>query len=50
MLAAAAFAPVGRSWRLGLMALGAMEVITGALRYCPVSHALGINTCRTDRR
>jgi hypothetical protein len=50
LLAAAAFAPVGRGWRFGLMGLGAMEVITGALRYCPISHALGINTCRADER
>jgi hypothetical protein len=46
MLAAAAFAPVSRGWSMGLAVLGAAELITGATRYCPVSQALGINTCR----
>jgi hypothetical protein len=50
LLATAAFAPVSRGWRIGLAALGAAELITGALRYCPVSEALGINTCRQDEQ
>jgi hypothetical protein len=46
MLAAAAFAPVSSGWKIGLAVLGAAELITGATRYCPVSQALGINTCQ----
>jgi hypothetical protein len=45
LLAVAAFAPVSRGWKIGLGILGASELITGSLRYCPVSQALGINTC-----
>ena len=46
LLAVAAFAPVSRGWKIGLSILGASELITGSLRYCPVSQVLGINTCR----
>jgi hypothetical protein len=48
-LAAAAFiAPVSRSWRILFGALAAAEIVTGAMRYCPLSQALGVNTCRGD--
>jgi hypothetical protein len=50
LLAAAAFAPLDRGWRIGLAVLGAAEVITGTTRYCPVSQLLGINTCRADEQ
>jgi hypothetical protein len=50
LLAAAAFAPIGRGWKIGLAVLGAAEVITGTTRYCPVSQMLGINTCRADEQ
>jgi hypothetical protein len=50
LLAAAGFAPVSRKSRIAFAALGAAELITGAMRYCPVSQALGINTCRDDER
>jgi hypothetical protein len=46
LLAAAALAPVNRGWRIGFVALGAMELITGARRHCPLWQALGINTNR----
>ena len=50
LVAAAAFAPLSRGWRIALGALGAAELITGTTRYCPASQALGINTCRADER
>ena len=46
LLAAAAFAPIGRGWRTALAAIGAGELITGVRRHCPVWQALGINTNR----
>ncbi|MEO6004359.1 MAG: DUF2892 domain-containing protein [Opitutus sp.] len=46
LLAAAAFAPVGRGWRIAFAAIGAGELITGVRRHCPVWQALGINTNR----
>ncbi len=46
LLAAAAFAPLGRGWRIGLAAAGVAELVTGAIRYCPISQLLGVNTCR----
>ena len=45
LLAAAVFAPVSRGWKMGFLILGATELITGSTRYCPISQALGINTC-----
>ena len=50
LVSAAAFAPVSLGWRIGLGVLGAAELITGAMRYCPVSRALGINTCRAGEQ
>jgi Protein of unknown function (DUF2892) len=50
LLAAAAFAPLSRGWRIGLSIVGAAELITGTTRYCPISQALGINTCAADER
>lgn len=47
-LIAAAFAPLNKQWRIGMASLGAMELITGALGYCPVWHVMGINTSDTD--
>ncbi len=35
-----------RSW-WGI--IGLVPLITGAIGYCPVSQALGINTCEEDR-
>ena len=49
MLAAAAFAPIGRNWRIALGILGAMEIATGSARYCPLWHALGVNTNRSGQ-
>jgi hypothetical protein len=46
LLGAAAFVPLGRGWRIGLAALGASQLITGAMSYCPLWQALGINTRR----
>jgi hypothetical protein len=48
LLATAAFAPVSSAWRITFAALGAGELITGITRYCPVSEALGVNTCRGE--
>ncbi|HTO05248.1 MAG TPA: DUF2892 domain-containing protein [Opitutus sp.] len=48
LLTAAALAPVSSAWRITFAALGAGELITGITRYCPISQALGINTCRDE--
>lgn len=44
LVAAAIFAPVGKRWKLGMAAFGALQLATGATRYCPVWHATGVNT------
>jgi hypothetical protein len=49
LLAAAALAPVGRNARIALGAIGVAALLTGATRYCPVSQALGINTCSSEQ-
>jgi hypothetical protein len=36
-----------RSW-WGL--LGLLPIITGAVRYCPISDLMGISTCREKKR
>lgn len=40
------FAPFNKAGRIAAVSIGAAEVITGLTRYCPVNHALGINTCK----
>ena len=50
LLGAAAFAPLSRNWRIALGACGAFELITGAMRYCPVWHAVGVDTNRIRPR
>lgn len=44
-MAFALFAKVGRRKRALLLSLGAVQLITGLSRYCPLNQALGINTC-----
>lgn len=46
MLAAAIFAPLGRTTRVTLGILGAMELVTGSTRYCPLWQAIGVDTNR----
>jgi hypothetical protein len=48
LVIAAAFAPVSRGWRIGLAAFGASQLVTGAMSYCPLWHALGIDTRREE--
>ncbi len=43
-LVAGLIAPVRRSWRIGLLAFAATELVTAGTRYCPVNQALGVNT------
>jgi hypothetical protein len=45
---AGATAPLPKSWKLGLIAFGATELITASTRYCPLNDALGINTQRGE--
>ena len=44
LIAGAIAAPVSKRWKIAMAALGAMEIATGATRYCPVWHAAGIST------
>ena len=43
-LVAGMLAPVRLPWRLGLLVLGASNLITAGTRYCPVNEMLGMNT------
>ncbi len=46
MVAAAMLAPLGRTTRVALGLLGAMELVTGSTRYCPLWQAIGVDTNR----
>jgi len=35
------------AWKYGAVAVGAVMIATGALRFCPLYTLLGIRTCRT---
>ncbi len=45
---AALAAPLPKWWRIGLLSFATTELVTAATRYCPVNHALGVNTRRQD--
>lgn len=38
------FAPLPKSWRVGLLGLGTAQIVTAAAQYCPVNQMLGIDT------
>lgn len=44
LIAAAIGAPVSRGWRMTFAGLGIMEIVTGSSRYCPMWHALHVNS------
>lgn len=46
LLALGIFMPMATVWQVVLIILGAIGVITGAVRFCPLSKLLGINTCK----
>lgn len=50
LLGVAAFAPLSRGWRIGLAVAGASQLITGAMSYCPLWQALGIDTRHAGER
>jgi hypothetical protein len=50
LLAAAVFAPVSRGWRIGFAVAGVSQLVTGAMSYCPLWQALGIDTRRLEER
>lgn len=37
---------VAGPWALALLAVAAVLVITGSIRFCPLYRLLGINTCK----
>ncbi len=51
MIAVALFSGAGLfdavAWKYGAVAIGAVMIITAALRFCPLYALLGIGTCRT---
>jgi hypothetical protein len=50
LVGAAAFAPLSRGWRIALGTLGATQLLTGSMNYCPLWQALGVNTCSQSDR
>ena len=42
---AAVLSPVDLGWKISLVALAAVVLLTGLSAYCPLNHVLGINTC-----
>lgn len=43
-------APLPKGWKVGLLAFGATELLTGTSRYCPVNELIGVNTNYTGPR
>lgn len=49
LLVAGIAAPINKWLKFSAGALGTMGLVTGATHYCPVSKALGKNTCVNHR-
>ncbi len=49
LLTASALAEAGTGWKALMAGLGAIGVVTAAIRYCPVNELLGVDTCREPR-
>ncbi len=45
---AAVAAPIPKGWRFGLLSFALAQLLTASTRYCPVNHALGIDTRKQD--
>ncbi len=41
--------PLSAVWQRVVLALGAIALVTGAIRYCPVNALLGLNTCKKQQ-
>jgi hypothetical protein len=37
---------IGLDWRIALLVLAAVALVTAVVRYCPANAVLGINTCK----
>jgi hypothetical protein len=37
--------PMNTVWQTVVFVLGGIALVTGAVRYCPLNAALGLNTC-----
>ena len=48
LLAAGIFMNLATVWQVVLIVVGAIGVVTGAVRFCPASKLLGINTCKAS--
>lgn len=44
LLLAGLFAPVTMTWRIVLLAIAAIALVTATVRFCPANAILGINT------
>lgn len=40
-------APVGAAWQLVALVVAAIALLTAVVRFCPINHVFGINTCKT---
>lgn len=46
-IAVAVFGGVEGGWRIALLAIGAIGLLTAAVRYCPLNSLIGRNSCRS---
>ncbi len=50
LVAIGLFAPLSTVWQTLAFVVGAIALVTGLIRFCPVSALLGVNTCRQQPR
>ena len=49
-LVAGIVAPVGMTWRVVLLVIAAVALVTAIIRFCPANAILGIDTCESEEK
>ena len=50
LLVTALAAPASMTWRIVLLLVAAVALITAVVRFCPANALLGINTCEIEEK
>ena len=50
LVAIGLFSPLSTLWQTLFLVLGAIALITGLIRFCPLNSLLGLDTCKSENR
>ena len=50
LLVAGIVAPVGMTWRVVLLVIAAVALVTAIIRFCPANAIVGIDSCESEEK